>query len=117
MGAKFSGGIIIPFAISLPDEWDLGTEVEADISNGITVNKYYVNFLASATLSHSLFKNFDFFTEGVVSRSNELKACEYFLDAGLVFALVPNVNIDTGAYYGLKSTSSKTYFLGLSFRL
>ena len=115
--SKFSGGIVIPFALSLPHGWNFGSQIEAAIAEGIVNNNYYFNFLASATVSHSLFKNFDFFAEGVLSRDNELKTYEYFLDGGFVFALSPAIHIDTGIYYGLKNTSATTYFLGLSFRL
>jgi hypothetical protein len=115
--SKFSGGIVMPFALSLPHGWNFGSQIEADITEGIMNNNYYFNFLASATVSHSLFKNFDFFAEDVLSRDNELKTYEYFLDGGFVFALSPAIHIDTGIYYGLKSASPTTYFLGLSFRM
>ena len=113
---KFSGGIVMPFALSLPHGWNFGSQIEADITEGIMNNNYYFNFLASATISHPLFKNFDFFAEGVLSRDNELETYEYFLDGGFVFALSPAIHIDTGIYYGLKNTLPTTYFLGLSFR-
>ena len=115
-GNKFSGGIIIPFATSF-NEWGFGAQVEAEASKSETANIYHVNFLASTTLSHSLFENFDFFIEGVLSRDNELKAYEYFLNGGFIFAIAPAINIDAGIYYGIKNASYKTYFLGLSFRL
>jgi len=115
-GNKFSGGIIIPFATSF-SEWGLGAQVEADASKSETANIYHVNFLASATLSHPLLTNFDFFIEGLLSRDNELKAYEYFLNGGFIFAIASAINIDAGIYYGIKNASYKTYFLGLSFRL
>ena len=115
--SKFSGGIVIPLSIPLPHGWDFGTQVGIDIAEGTTGNNSYFNFLASANVSHSLFKNFDFFAEGILSSDNEMKTYEYFLDGGFVFALSSAVHIDTGIYYGLKGTSPIAYFLGLSFRI
>jgi hypothetical protein len=115
-GDKFSGGIVIPFAVSF-NGWGLGAQAEADASKSESANMYYVSFLASATLSHSLLENFDFFIEAVLSKDNELKRYEYFLNGGFVFAVAPSIHIDTGIYYGIKSVSATTYFLGLSFRL
>ena len=114
---KISGGIIFPVAIELPNEWGLGAQVEGDVASDETGNKYHLGFLASATVSHSLFKVFDFFSEAVVTRNSEIKLFEYFLNAGLVYAISKNVKIDGGVYYGLKSESSKTFFIGISFRI
>lgn len=114
---KISGGIIFPVAVELPNEWGLGAQVESDVASDETGNKYHLVFLASATVSHSLFKRVDFFSEGVVTRDSEIKIFEYFLNAGLVYAISKNVKIDGGIYYGLKSESSKTYFIGISFRI
>jgi hypothetical protein len=114
---KFSVGILIPFSVSLPHGWGFGTQVGANIAKGITGYSSHVNFLASANISHSLFKNFDFFAEGVVSKDGEWKTYEYFLDGGFVFVLSSTIHIDTGIFCGLKNTSATTYFLGLSFRL
>lgn len=116
-GENFSGGILVPFSLSLGKGWDFGTQIEADIADGTMSNGYYFNFLTSATVSHSLFKDLDFFAEGVLSRNNELKTYEYFLDGGFVFALSSSVQIDTGIFYGIKDISPTTYFLGLAFRI
>lgn len=75
-----------------------------------------MNYLASATISHPLFAKCNFFTEASIYRESELKYYDYFLNGGLVYELQENIKLDTGMYYGLKNTSSKIYFLGLSFR-
>lgn len=114
---KISGGIILPVAIEMPNEWGLGAQVQSDLASDETGNKYHVNFLVSATVSHSLFESFDFFSEAVVTRNSDTKMFEYFLDAGVVYAISKNVRIDGGVYYGLKIESSKTYFIGISLRI
>ena len=115
--SKISGGIVFPFAMSLAPGWDFGAQVETDIAANQTGNDYQFNFLASATTSYPLCKNLDFFTEVVLTRNNETKNYEYFINGGPVYTIARNVNLDCGIYYGLKNISSKTYFLGLSFRI
>lgn len=116
-GSKISGGITLPFAISLSDDWDFGAQVETDFVANQTGNNYHFDFLASATTSYPLCKHLNFFNEVVVTRDNETKIYEYFIDGGPVYAISENVNLDCGIYYGLKNISSKTYFVGLSFRI
>ncbi|MEO6639257.1 MAG: transporter [Ginsengibacter sp.] len=114
---RFSGGVVLPVAVELPDGWGLGAQIEIDIADDQQGSNYHLDYLASGTISHSLFKNLDFFTEGVITRDSETRAFDYFLDAGLVCSLKKNINADCGFYYGLRKTSSKTFFIGLSFRL
>lgn len=116
-GSKVTGGVVFPLAVELSHDWDIGAELEFDLQDNQLNNGYHVNLLASSTVSHPLFSNLSFFAEGMVSRESELKSYEYFLDAGIVFEWKDNINLDTGLYYGLKSSSSKVFFIGLSFRI
>ncbi len=115
-GSKVSGGLILPFALSLPNDWGFGTQIELDLQDNQLTNGYHINFLVSSTISHPIFTNFDMFAETLISHENELKNYEYFINTGLIFKLTKTLKIDTGAYYGLKSTSSKICFIGLSYR-
>ncbi|MGH2649165.1 MAG: transporter [Ginsengibacter sp.] len=116
-GRKVSGGIVFPFALALPHDWDFGSQIETDFERNETGKNYHLNFLASVTTSHSLLKDMDFFVEGVITKDGETSTYEYFINGGPVYSLSGNVNIDCGVYYGLKKISSKTYFIGLSFRI
>jgi hypothetical protein len=115
--SKLSGGIILPFAMSLAPGWDFGAQVETDLAANQNGNNYHFNFLASATTSYPLCKNLDFFTEVVITLDNETKMYEYFINGGPIYAIARNINLDCGIYYGIKNISSKTYFAGLSFRI
>lgn len=114
---KFSGGIVFPLVITLANGWELGTQIETDLINNQAGDNYHLDFLVSVTSSHSISGKLDIFIEGVALRNNDIKAYEYFLNAGLVYNLAENINLDTGVYYGIKYISSKTYFVGLSFRI
>ncbi len=114
---KFSGGIIFPFGMSLSKGWTLGTQIETDLVYNHDLNNYGLEILFSVTTSHSINENFDFFIEGFATRNIDIKIYEYFLNSGLVYKLTKNINIDCGTYLGIKHISSKTYFVGLSFRI
>ena len=115
-GEKITGGLVIPLSIALPHDWDFGSQVEIDFEENQTGNGYHLNPLASATISHQLIRNIDFFAESLITRDDELNSYEYFINSGLVYEWKKNLNLDTGIYYGIKSTSSNVYFIGLSFR-
>jgi len=80
--SKLSGGIILPFAMSSAHGWDFGSQVDADLAANQTGKNYHFYFLASATTSYSLCRKLDFFTEVVVTRDNETKIYEYFINGG-----------------------------------
>ncbi len=114
--AKITGGVVFPFSISLPQGWDLGTQIEIDLKDNQSGKGYHLNTLASATIAHLLIGNVDFFVESLITRETKINSYEYFLNGGLVYDLKKNLNLDAGIYYGLKNASSKVYFIGLSFR-
>lgn len=111
---KLSYGVILPFAISLPNNWDFGTQIQIDFVNNQLSEKYHVNYLASATLSHPLFKKTNFFLESFIAQ--EIEIFEYFLNGGLIYEVNKNLKADLGFNYGFKTISSKVYFIGISFR-
>ena len=113
---KITGGLVIPLAISLANDWGFGSQFESDIVTNQTGNGTHLNYLFTATVSHAIFSKFDFFTEALLSRETDMKSFEYFLNGGLVYEVKENFKLDTGLYYGLKKTSSKVVFIGLSFR-
>lgn len=114
---RFTGGVVFPFAMSLSKSWDFGAQIESELVNDQAGNNYHTNLLASATTSYLICKHLDFFLEGVIAKDNESKMYEYFIDGGPTYSVSENVHFDCGIYYGLKNISSKTYFIGMSFRI
>ncbi len=113
---EMTGGVILPFSIELPNDWGFGTQAEFDLEKNQINKGYHLNYLYSATIAHPLFRTLDFFSEGLISKESEMNSSEYFIDAGLVYSWKENIKLDSGIYYGLKNSSSKTYFIGISFR-
>lgn len=114
--AKITGGVVFPISIALPGEWGFGSQIEFDINDNVLGKGYHINPLVSAAVSHALYRKLDFFVETILQRESELKKYESFLNAGLIFNWSENIKLDTGIYYGLKNSSSKVFFIGLSFR-
>ncbi len=115
-GTKITGGLILPFSLSLSANWSLGTQVEFDLDKNQSGFGYHMNLLASVTASHPLYRNFSFFAENLISRETELKSYEYYINTGLVFNCNDKIKFDAGVNYGLTRTSSKIYFIGFSYR-
>ena len=116
-GEKVSGGLVVPFGMSLANDWGFGTQVQFDFVEDEIGNNSHLNFSASAVLAHPLIGNIDFFVETLIARESELKITEYFLNGGVVYKLSENVKFDAGVNYGLKEISPKIYFVGFSFRI
>lgn len=114
--AKVSGGIIFPFALSLPNEWGFGAQIQTDVLENQNNTNYHFRFLTSATLSHALFNKCNFFIESYFTRDSDVDLSEYFANGGIIYDLTKNLKIDAGFNYGIKQESSKVYFIGLSFR-
>jgi Putative MetA-pathway of phenol degradation len=114
--SKVTAGAILPFTLTLSNDWSFGSEVGVDLENNQSGKGYHINLLASATVGHPLFRNISFFAESLISRETELKSCEYFLNTGMVYEWHESLEFDAGIYYGIKDTSSKIYFIGLSYR-
>lgn len=113
---KITGGIVFPISIALSNDWDFGAQIEFDVEDNQSGVGYHTNPLVSATIGHKLIGKINFFAESVITKENELKRVEYYLNGGLVYEWNKNLNLDTGLYYGLKNISSKAYFIGLSIR-
>lgn len=113
---KITGGLIVPFSLSLANDWGFGAQIQADAIENENSSGYHLNYLASATLAHSLFKNCNFFVESYITKETEINLFEYFFNTGLVYELGEHLKLDGGINYGIKQSSSKVYFIGLSFR-
>lgn len=111
-----NGGLIAPFALKLSEKLDFGAQVELHIAKSEVDDKYHPEFLNSFTLNHKLSKKLELFTEAFYTIDFKTKKLNTFLDAGLIFVIIDNFNVDAGVNYGVTKNSNKVYFTGLSFR-
>lgn len=112
------GGLIVPFAISLPGDIGLGLMTELDWFTDDTGRNRRAAWLNTVTVSRDLTKKLGGYAELVASITNERGApwvCQF--DVGLTYAVTPNVQFDAGCNFGLtRSAPDLQPFLGLSVR-
>ena len=113
---KWEGGLIVPFAFSLPGGWDSAVMTEIDLAADEVGSSYHALFLNSITASHGLTESTAFFLELVsVLRAESGTDDEAYFNVGVTWAVRPQWQVDGGVRIGLTSASTDfTPFLGLS---
>jgi len=115
---EVEGGIIAPFGASLPYEFNLGLMAEFDYIRDAENDGYVVEFVHTATIGHRLVGDLDGFIEfaGLASLNADQDYRASF-DAGLTYAVTPDVQLDAGIRVGLtKATEDFGVFAGVSLR-
>ena len=113
---RIDGGVIIPFALELKNNWNLGAQVEIDVVKNDESKSYHGELLNSVTLGKELSDKFSAFVESYYTYNFKEKQVDAYANGGLVYSVSPNFKIDTGLNYGLTKSSDKVYFVGFSFR-
>ncbi len=112
------GGVIFPFAIKLPREFDLGAETAVDFARNENNSDYHAEFINSITVGHAIVGEFsgyvEFFTAVSTERQSEWVGT---FDFGVTYKLTPNIQLDTGLNVGLtRSADDLNPFVGFSVR-
>ncbi len=112
------GGIIFPFAIKLPREFDLGAQTAVGYAQNETSSGYHQEFINSITIGHSILGELSGYVEFFSSVSREPSA-EWMgtFDFGVTYTVTPNVQLDAGLNIGLnRAADDLNPFVGLSVR-
>lgn len=112
------GGIILPLAIQLPGEWDMGVMVELDHSQDSEGSDYHQEVIESITVGHALIGGLSGYVEVFSSLSTE-QGADWIatLDMGVTYLLRRNVQLDAGVNIGLTDAADDLNpFIGLSVR-
>lgn len=112
------GGLIVPLAVSLPQEWNLGLMTQLDIMRDASGGGHHPEFVNTITLSHAIVGELSGFVEFYSSVSTE-SGSEWVgtFDCGLTYMLTEDIQLDAGVYVGLtRSADDINPFLGLSWR-
>jgi hypothetical protein len=112
------GGVIFPLAVALPGKWDMGMETEVDFMRNAANTGYHPEFVNSITFGHDLIGKLGGYAEFFSDVSTERGAGWVgTLDAGLVYQLTENVQLDAGCNFGVaRSADNLQPFTGLSIR-
>ena len=115
--SRYEGGVIIPMHYKLTDQWDLGSEIEADRKKDDDVNLMHTEILQSLSITHDLSKRVDAIGETYYKYDIKKHHWSNYLNASTQIELSKRLKIDAGINYGLQSDAEKNYFIGTSIRL
>ena len=116
--SALEGGIILPLAIQLPGEWDLGTMVQVNYLQDSESSDYHTEVIESITVGHDIIGELAGYVELFSNLSTERHASWVAtFDVGLTYKLSRNVQLDAGVNVGLtKAANDLNPFVGLSVR-
>jgi hypothetical protein len=111
-------GIIVPFGLELPGEFDLGAMIEFDVSRSAADDRSVVDFVHTITIGHALAGDLSGYVEYAgFANLNHDEHYRGYLDVGLTYALTRDVQLDAGARFGLTEASDDIgLFVGMSLR-
>jgi hypothetical protein len=112
------GGVIFPFAMELPGEWELGTQVEVDQFRDSAGSSYHQEFSHTVTVGHDIAGKVAGYVEFYNSASNESHSPWIAtFDFGFTYAVSRDVRLDAGMNIGLTEAADDwNPFVGLSVR-
>lgn len=114
----FEGGLILPLAVGLPHNWDMGVMTELDLNQDGSSSGYHPEFVNSITFSHGIIGKLDGYAEFFSSVSVESNT-EWVgtVDFGLVYELTEHIRLDGGINLGVtRAADDLNPFLGMSLR-
>jgi hypothetical protein len=115
---KVEGGIIVPLAVALPCEFNMGVMTEVDFIRNEDADRHDAVLINSITFSHSLIGELNGYVE-FFSAVNTAKASEWegTVDVGFTYGLTDDIQLDAGVNVGVtRSAEDVNPFLGLTMR-
>lgn len=112
------GGLIVPYAGTLPNGWGFGLMGEIDVVRNASDTDYEPAFLATATIAGEIAPNVGLFLE-LVNESREFDPSNWAttFNTGLTLACSDNLQLDGGINVGLTDEAEDlAVFFGVSAR-
>lgn len=115
---EYEGGLIIPFGISLPNEWNLGLMAEVDWMADADGSGHHAEFITSVTTSHAIVGDLSGYLE-LFSLLSDDDGADWIasFNCGLTYAVNDNLQLDAGVNIGLtRAADDWNPFVGVSWR-
>ncbi len=112
------GGVIFPFAVSLPHDWSMGLMTEFDFNRDASGSGHHLEFINSITFSHDICGSLAGYVEffGLVSAEKDSDWIGT-MDVGLTYGLTENLQLDAGINCGVtRAADDLNPFVGFSAR-
>lgn len=112
------GGVILPFAVKLPEDFDLGLEAAFSGLRNASDGNYHADFINAITLDHAIAGKLSGYIEcfselGTESHSGWVAT----VDTGLEFLVTKNVQFDCGCNFGVtRAADDFNPFTGVTVR-
>ena len=115
---EVEGGLILPLAVSLPDDFDLSLETAASYMKNDDGNGYHEEFIASTSLGHPIIGKLSGFLEFFSNFTTETHAGWVgTVDTGLEYLVTKNIQLDCNCYFGVTPAAAQyNPFCGLTVR-
>jgi hypothetical protein len=112
------GGVILPWAVSLPSGWDMGGMTEVDCQQAGEGDGHHASFINLITFSHAIVGRLGGYVEFFSETSTEQNVPWVgTVDFGLTYKLTPGFQLDAGVNVGVtKSADDVNPFVGFSRR-
>lgn len=112
------GGVIVPFAASLPHDWSAAAMIEFDVLRDEANEGYGYAIVHTATTSHPIVGDLSGYVEYAGVAPIELGTTYLaFVGAGMTYGISPDIQLDGGIYFGLTDAADDFQtFIGLSIR-
>lgn len=112
------GGLIVPLAIELPAQWQMGVMTEFDFNLDSSGRGYHTEFINTITLSHDIAGDLAGYAEFFSSASTEDES-EWIgtVDLGLTYGITDDIQLDAGVNIGVtRAAEDINPFVGASWR-
>ena len=112
----FEGGLIVPLAVSLPADWNMGVMTEFDFNQDDSGDGYDIEFINTITFSHAIVGDLSGYAEffSSVRRGSEWVGT---VDLGLTYGLTDDIQLDAGINLGVtRAADDLNPFVGASWR-
>lgn len=112
----WSGGVAVPFAMTLTDRLSLATMGQLDFVPDSETNGYDLEFLATISLGVTLTERWGAYSEIIISAGEDTDA-QHRSATGVTFAITDDFVLDAGIRIGLNCAAPDLgVFSGVSFR-
>ena len=112
------GGLIVPFAVKLPEKFELATNVGVVWTRADAADDYHAEYLASASLSYEWTEKLGTYYE-VAGRFNtgDPRGDAVVLGTGVTYQVSKNMQLDAGVNVGVTSAADRfNPFVGMAVR-
>lgn len=112
------GGLIIPYAIALPNDWNLGLMAEFDAVRDSADDGYELQLVHTATVGRNITEALGGYVEYIgITDTEDGTGYVSLLGTGLTYGVNENVQLDLGINVGLSSEADDfNVFAGISVR-